>query len=373
MTWPTKKLGEVAEFQKGKMMPNTQINSVGSTPYILIDDLRNNNYAHFTSSSMGTACYPKDTLLVWDGANAGTVGGNLRGFVGSTITKISPLKDLDPKFLRLFLFSKSGEFNKQVHGAAIPHLNKNFVYQLLTPVPPAQIQKIIVERLDAIRKAQEVCDTQIQKADELFQSLLHQELNPAGRKWEVKKLVDILKPQYGYTAAAKEAGNYRFIRITDIGDDGELRDSDKKYVTLSQDEAQNYQLRNGDLLLARTGATFGKILYFKENEPSIFASFLIRLNPDTSINPFYIWLFSRSQGYWRQAKSLMTGSGQPQFNANKLKQIKIPLPLLEIQKQIVTKLSAVQEYKKQLLTQKSKLKELFDSVLYKSMRGEIDN
>ena len=36
----------------------------------------------------------------------------------------------------------------------------------------------------------------------------------------------------------------------------------------------------------------------------------------------------------------------------------------------VEKLSATQEYKKQLLTQKSKLKELFDSVLHKSMKGE---
>lgn len=123
--------------------------------------------------------------------------------------------------------------------------------------------------------------------------------------------------------------------------------------------------------MARIGATFGKILYFKKDEPSIFASFLIRLNPDTSINPFYIWLFSRSQSYWRQAKSLMTGSGQPQFNANKLKQIKIPLPPLETQKQIVAKLSAVQEYKTQLLAQKSKLKELFDSVLAKSFSEKI--
>jgi restriction endonuclease S subunit len=191
----------------------------------------------------------------------------------------------------------------------------------------------------------------------------------AGKKdWEIKKLRDIIKPQYGYTTSAKDSGNYRFIRITDIGDEGELRDSDKKYVTLRQNEAENYRLRRGDLLLARTGATFGKILHFEEDEPAIFASFLIRLSPNTSIiDPFYIWLFSRSQDYWQQARSLMTGSGQPQFNANKLKQIKIPMPPLKTQKQIVAKLSAVQDYKKQLLGQKAKLKELFDSALTKSM------
>ena len=74
-SWLTKKLGEVAEFQKGKLMPNSAVKREGVTPYILIDDLRSNSYSHFTSSNQGTACKPSDILLVWDGANAGTVGG----------------------------------------------------------------------------------------------------------------------------------------------------------------------------------------------------------------------------------------------------------------------------------------------------------
>ncbi len=51
-----------------------------------------------------------------------------------------------------------------------------------------------------------------------------------------------------------------------------------------------------------------------------------------------------------------------------LKTKKIIIPPLKTQKQIVAKLSAVQDYKKQLLEQKVKLKELFDSALCKSMR-----
>ena len=45
----------------------------------------------------------------------------------------------------------------------------------------------------------------------------------------------------------------------------------------------------------------------------------------------------------------------------------------EIQKpkKIVEKLSAVQEYKKRLIEQRSKLKELFESVLDKAFKGEL--
>ncbi|NQU77619.1 restriction endonuclease subunit S [Candidatus Falkowbacteria bacterium] len=281
---------------------------------------------------------------------------------------------IDGRFLfyRLLFLHKIG-FTKRLQSqtTGIRNLKLSLYLKTEIPVPPIKIQKQIVERLDKIVRAQKLNEGLIQKANELFQSLLHKELNSTGKRWEVKKLGDFINPQYGYTAAAKDEGMYRFIRITDIDNTGELRNLDKKYVSLTTKDAQPYKLTNGDLLLARTGATFGKILYFKENEPAIFASFLIRLNPNTKIiNPFFLWLFSRSRNYWKQANSLMTGSGQPQFNANKLKQIKISLPSLVIQKQVVANLSAIQEYKTQLFAQKSKLKELFDSVLAKSFGGE---
>ena len=285
-------------------------------------------------------------------------------FGADGIKILRPQATLLPKFFYYVLvFNPVSNQGYKRHFSLLAHIK--------IPLPPLEIQKQIVGRLDKIVEAQKLNDDLIQKADELFQSLLYRELDPADKDWEVKKLGDIINPQYGYTAAAKDDGKFRFIRITDIDDAGELRNGDKKYVTINSNEANPYELKTGDLLLARTGATYGKILYFKEDEPSIFASFLIRLNPDTSmVDSFYIWLFSRSQNYWRQAKSLMTGSGQPQFNANKLKQIKIRIPPLEIQKQIVIKLSAAQDYKTKLLAQKSKLKELFNSVLSKSFSSE---
>jgi len=55
---------------------------------------------------------------------------------------------------------------------------------------------------------------------------------------------------------------------------------------------------------------------------------------------------------------------------NNLDNLEVPLPPLQTQKQIVAKLSAVQEYKKRLVEQKVKLKELFNSVLNKSMSNK---
>ena len=77
----------------------------------------------------------------------------------------------------------------------------------------------------------------------------------------------------------------------------------------------------------------------------------------------YRYNFDRKIG----AKFLTGSAGQQRIPTHYLENFKIPLPPTKIQKQIVAKLSAVQDYKKQLLGQKAKLKELFDSALAESM------
>lgn len=381
--WPTKKLGEVAKFQKGKLMPNSAVKREGVTPYILIDDLRSNSYSHFTPSNQGTACIPSDTLLVWDGANAGTVSGGLTGFVGSTIAKVSPAEEVDPEFLKIFLSSKFSEFNKQVHGAAIPHLNKDFVYNLPVSVPPIEIQKQIVERLDKIAEAQRLNGDLIQKSNELFQSLLHKELRPVGKNWDIKKLADIAGLQNGYAFKSNdyiEKSSVINFRMSNIRPDGTL-DIFYSAKFLPENYATKYKeflLRDGDIVIAMTDmANDPKILCV----PTVIETRGMRLLLNQRVGKFIIDVSKLLPMYLRYSLSrkvtrnylMSRGTQGLQINISKrdILSVNIPLPPLETQEQIVAKLSAAQEYKKLLLEQKAKLKELFDSVLHKSMKGEM--
>jgi hypothetical protein len=61
-------------------------------------------------------------------------------------------------------------------------------------------------------------------------------------------------------------------------------------------------------------------------------------NDSTTLLPNFFWLFCQSSDYWNQANLLASGAGQPQFNANALKQIIVPLPPLETQQKIVAEL-----------------------------------
>lgn len=156
-------------------------------------------------------------------------------------------------------------------------------------------------------------------------------------KWPIEKMGDICSFEYGFTDMGTDQGDTRYIRITDINTDGSLLNDNIKYVSLTEDN-KKYLLSTNDILVARIGASYGKTLLFDGKEKAIFASYLIRLKFDKKILPKYYFFFSQSDYYWQQAKELVTGAGQPQFNANTIKLIQIPIPPLKVQKRIVSQL-----------------------------------
>ncbi len=157
--------------------------------------------------------------------------------------------------------------------------------------------------------------------------------------WKETKMANIATFVYGYTTTAKDSGNARFLRITDIDEKGYLKKNNAKFVYLTK-ENKRYLLKKKDVLVARTGATFGKTILFQSDEPTIYASFLIKIILNMKeILPEYYFHFAQSDRYWRQAKKIVTGGGQPQFNANVIKNIKVPIPPLPEQKAIASLLS----------------------------------
>jgi type I restriction enzyme M protein len=226
------------------------------------------------------------------------------------------------------------QFAQSATGGVVKNLNIELVKRVKIPLPPLSVQEEIVAEIEGYQKiidgAKMVVENYKPKID----------IDPA---WEMVELGEVAKPQYGFTEKAKDEGNARFIRITDIGVDGELIKENARYIDLTLD-AQKSIVSKDDILVARTWATYGKTMIFKESYPAVFASFLIRLNFDKKrVYPKYYWAFAQSSNYISQAAKLMTGGGQPQFNGNAIIKIKFPLPPIEIQKQIVAKIEKEQE------------------------------
>src|SRR5690554_712729 len=204
---------------------------------------------------------------------------------GFRITK----ENIVPKFLNYQLHSKQLRHNLLTGANGFTRINLKIdkVIDLLTALPPIVEQTSIANFLDL--KTSEIDEIIADKKRllELYEEEKTAIINQAVTKgidpdapmkdsgiewlgeipehWEVKKLKYIIsaKLMYGANESADEENkdNPRYIRITDIGNDGNL--NDETFKSLPPEKAKEYLLTEGDILFARSGATVGKTYHFK--------------------------------------------------------------------------------------------------------------
>jgi len=222
---------------------------------------------------------------------------------------------------------------KQIPGN-YPSIPDSLVRAFRIPIPPIEVQREIVKVLDTFSKLEAELEAELEARRKQYTFYRDQLLTSSDRiRWA--KVGEISNLSYGFTAKAADEGEYRFIRITDITENGKLSPEGAKFVD-SSNGAGEYVVEPGDVLMARTGATFGKTVLIENDKPAVYASFLIRIRvKHDEVLPAYYWHFAQSTQYWQQANNLVSRGGQPQFNANVLKDIRIPVPPIEEQARVV--------------------------------------
>ena len=152
-------------------------------------------------------------------------------------------------------------------------------------------------------------------------------------------------PMYGLNAAACDylSGASKYIRITDISDNGEYCPTDSAYV-LSDDE--RFCLRENDIVLARTGASVGKsYLYNNKDGKLIFAGFLIKISVDPQkADARFVFECLHTKHYWDWIRSESTRSGQPGVNGKQYASFELQFPPLPEQRLIAAALSDTDAY-----------------------------
>lgn len=114
------------------------------------------------------------------------------------------------------------------------------------------------------------------------------------KEWKALKFKYLLSESLKYGAnesAESDSREYpRYIRITDLTDQGKLRED--TFKSLLWDKAESYMLSDGDILLARSGATVGKSFIDRKTDgPACYTGYLIKASCDTrKANPEYVYL-----------------------------------------------------------------------------------
>lgn len=204
-------------------------------------------------------------------------------------------------------------------------------------LPPIETQRKLVEILWSFEDTKTAYKKLLDKTDELVKSQFIEmfgdtESNPMGWKESTLKEICVGKLSYGSGAAATEYdGETRYVRITDITENGELCNDVKSPNAIDE----KYLLNDGDILFARSGATVGKTLMYKAAYGRcIYAGFLIRLVPDTSrVLPDYVFGFTKSAFYEDFVRRTQRAVGQPNINAQEYGDLKICIPPMDLQMQ----------------------------------------
>ena len=148
---------------------------------------------------------------------------------------------------------------------------------------------------------------------------------------------------YGMNAAAKPYdGQNKYIRITDI-DEASSTYNNSSIVSPDGILSENYVVNEGDILLARTGASTGKsYLYRKSDGKLYYAGFLIRANV-AEHNPYFVFSQLHTHRYWRWVSIMSARSGQPGINSLEYASFPIFTTTLKEENKISSLLSLIDE------------------------------
>lgn len=133
--WQIVSLGQFIKFIKGKK-PNLQSNKQfqSSSLYLTIDVLQGSASIFCDSVKMITSD-ERNILMVMDGASSGDVYRGVNGVVASTLAKIEVSNSIYLGLVYLYLKYFMIEIKSQNYGAAIPHLDKNYVLNMKLALP----------------------------------------------------------------------------------------------------------------------------------------------------------------------------------------------------------------------------------------------
>ena len=132
---------------------------------------------------------------------------------------------------------------------------------------------------------------------------------------------------YGLTASASnDAAGPKFLRITDIVS-GQLDWNTVPHVVADKDSIAKYRLYDGDIVIARTGASTGTSLYIKPPPRAVFASYLVRLQAKPDFNARFLAYYLKSKEFGEFIRGVLGDkSAQPNASASTMTAVPLSAP-----------------------------------------------
>ena len=292
----------------------------------------------------------------------------------------------NPRFLYHLLGSSlvHSRIKREVATTTYPNLNMRQYLGEPLPLPDLATQRQIADFLDRetsridllIEKKQRLVALLGEKArrdvSSIFEKLAHD-----NRIWRLKHVL-VAGLAYGANEPSDgdDPDDVRYIRITDIDADGNLRDD--TFKSLPRERIRDYILEDGDILFARSGATVGKSFIYREHMGECcYAGYLIRARVNTKlISPDFLKHFTSTDQYWNHILGTNIQATIQNVSAEKYANLAFPLPPLSVQREISARVMRNEERyaatKSSVNASIDRLKEYRSALITAAVTGQID-
>lgn len=371
------KLGNfISAFIKGKT-PKVLYSekAEGLHPYVSPDYLRGKGNPEFFAAMTNKTIPLEDDeiIILWDGSNAGEVLLSKKGILASTMVKL--LVDetkLDKKYFAYSCLNLEYILKAKTAGSGIPHADKGVIKNLPFYFPTDKAEQTAIAKIlstvdEAIRSTRETISKLERVKKSLMQNLLSGKMKPDGTMRPATEFYEDEK--MGLVPMGWKCGRFKEFSVLQRGKD--LTDKEVvpgKYPVVKSNGVQiwhnEYYIDPPTVVTGRSG-TIGKAFYINERCWAHNTSLYVK---DFKWNcPKFIYYKIWSMDFSRY----FAGTTVPTLNRNDIHKLRVIMPSVEEQNQIVAILDATITKIQQKQEKITALESLKKSLMQQLLTGKV--
>ncbi len=264
-------------------------------------------------------------------------------------------------------------------GANYPAVSDKIIKESNIPLPPLPEQKriaAILDKADAIRRKRQQA---IQFADDFLRAVFLDMFgdpvtNPKG--WEVRPLIELIDPArpitYGILMPGDDIeGGVPYVRVVDMKDGVVLVDQVRRTTLEIAQQYKRSSLRAGDVLISIRGHVGRLAVVPKELEGANITQDTARLATNSSCSSLYLYACLENRKMQQEMQRFVKGAAVKGINLTDLKQLRIPVPPIELQKKIERKIELMTTVLTSLEQSSVCLLDGFKSLSQKAFSGQL--
>lgn len=273
--------------------------------------------------------------------------------VSTGFAVLRPSDKIDLRFLYYTVTNQSftDYLSVNAKGSAYPAVDTDTIARAQIKLPLLSIQHKIASVLSTYDDLIENNTRRIKILEEIAQTIYcewfvkfrfpgHEKVkmvdSPMGKipeGWEVKKLGDVCKviPGYAFKSKYWRKEGTPVIKIKNINDDNTINIEEVDYVPpeIIKTNLKKYFIKTGDMLIAMTGATAGKIGKFRSRTQMLLNQRVAKIVPEFNYYEFIYYKISNEESQ-KRFFALADGAAQPNMSGSQIENITLILPPLRL-------------------------------------------